>query len=454
MKLHNLRFICLDEADQMLDIGFAEAMEKVLACVQTQKSAIPEAPAHQTLLFSATLPAWIQEAVKKYMRSNKMTLDLIGRDKCRTANTVSHIAIPSRWQNRADVLGDILAVYGRGNSGRSIIFVETKGEGNDLGLNEKLVAAGCQVIHGDVPQKQREVTMQGFRDAKFRCLICTNVCARGVDIPEVDLVINCEPPTDVDTYVHRSGRTGRAGRSGVCVTFYKPQQEYALNNIARRAGVEFTRMGAPQPKEIVAARAKDTLEVVKVDLDDTVLSYFTDTAESILVHYKGDAVTALSATIALICNTLKPLPSRSLLTANEGFVTLLFKVDQPIRNVGYIRAMTQKTFPNLTYEDTIGWRLTTDCQGVIVDVKEAKVQSCEDGSLVIAGVPWTTHRGIQIEIPKELPELQERPEGQGYGGQQQQRGSWGGRGRGNGRGNGRGGSFGGFRGGSQRFGRR
>ena len=209
-------------------------------------------------------------------------------------------------------------------------------------------------------------------------------------------------------------------------------------------------MGAPQPREIVAARAKDTLDVIKNDLEPSVLSYFTDTAESILNHYKKDAVSALSATMALVCNTLKRLPSRSLLTANEGFATLLFKVDTPIRNVGYIRAMTQKTFPNLTYEDTIGWRLTKDFKGVIVDVKEHKIQVDEnDGSLTIAGVPWKDHRGISIEIPKELPELQERPD-------QQQHSSFGGRfgnnrfggNRNGGDRGGRGGRFGGSRGGS------
>ena len=391
----------------MLDIGFAEAMEKVLMAVQDQKKD-SSFPSHQILLFSATLPAWIQDAVKKFMKSDKVTLDLIGNDKQKTSKTVSHIAIPSRWQNRASVLGDILAVYGRGNSGRSIIFVETKGEGNELGLNEKLVAAGCQVIHGDVPQKQREVSMQGFRDGKFKCLICTNVCARGVDIPEVDLVINCEPPNDVDTYVHRSGRTGRAGKSGVCVTFFKQQQEYALNQISRRAGVEFTRMGAPQPKEIVSARAQDTLNTIKEELDPIVLSYFTDTAESILAHYNNDPITALSSTIALICNTVKRLPSRSLMTANEGFLTVLFRVQSPIRNVGYIRSMTQQNFPLLTYEDTIGWRMTSDSMGVVVDIKEEKIEILEDGSIKLAETLWGNNRGISIEIPKELPELQER----------------------------------------------
>ena len=414
----------------MLDIGFADAMEKVLNAVKEQKQAKADAPKHQTLLFSATLPSWIAQAVKKHMRPDKITLDLIGNDKQKTSTNVKHFAIPSRWQNRASILGDILAVYGRGNQGRSIIFVETNGEGNELGLNDKLVAAGCQVIHGDIPQKQREISMQGFRDGKFRCLICTNVCARGVDIPEVDLVINCEPPDSVETYVHRSGRTGRAGKSGICVTFFKDQQEYQLNNISRRAGVEFIRMGAPQPKEIVAARASSTLDVLKTDLDPQVLPYFVDTAESILAHFKNDAVTALSATIALLCNTIKRLPSRSLLTANEGFVTVLFKVTSPIRNVGYIRSMTQRTFPNLTYEDTYGWRMTADSLGVIVDIKEEKVKENEDGTMEIAGVFWNNMRDIKIEIPKELPLLQERAapaasmQQRGRGGHQQQRGGY------------------------------
>ena len=167
-------------------------------------------------------------------------------------------------------------------------------------------------------------------------------------------------------------------------------------------------MGAPQPKEIVAARAKDTINVIKEELDPVVLSYFTETAESILLHFNNDPITALSSTIAMICNTVKKLPSRSLITANEGFLTVLFKVQSPIRNVGYIRSMTQKNFPSLTYEDTIGWRMTADSKGVVVDIKEDKIQISPDDSISIAGVLWNNDRGISIEIPKELPELQER----------------------------------------------
>ncbi|RKO90475.1 P-loop containing nucleoside triphosphate hydrolase protein [Blyttiomyces helicus] len=441
LKLQNLNFICLDEADQMLDIGFADSMEKVLTCTRDQKAAIAGSPKLQTLLFSATLPDWITKAVGKYMAADKLTLDLIGNDKHKTSALVKHLAVPSRWQNRASVLGDIVSVYGRGGAGRTMIFVETKGECNELGLNEKLAAAGTQVIHGDVQQKQREVAMQGFRDGKFKCLIATNVCARGVDIPEVDLVINCEPPSDVESYIHRSGRTGRAGKSGVCVTFYKPQQEYLLQNISRRAGVEFQKVGAPQASDIVAARAADTLDTLQTEIDEAVLPYFTETATAILAHYAGDATKALSAALALICNTTKPLPQRSLLSANEGFVTLLFRVQQPIRNVGYVRSIVQRTFPALTYEDTIGWRMTKDEKGVVVDVKEKCVRVDGD-DIYVAGAKWEG-QGVSLEVAKDLPELQEfagaAAGGGGYGG-----GGGGGYGRGGG---GRSGGFGGGRGG-------
>ncbi|PWS21467.1 RNA helicase, partial [Enterococcus faecium] len=79
----------------------------------------------------------------------------------------------------------------------------------------------CQSLHGDIPQKQREITLKGFRSGTFEVLVATNVAARGLDIPEIDLVVQCSPPKDVESYIHRSGRTGRAGRTGVCICFYQ-----------------------------------------------------------------------------------------------------------------------------------------------------------------------------------------------------------------------------------------
>jgi ATP-dependent RNA helicase DDX21 len=442
-----LRFICLDEADQMLDIGFAEAMEKVLQQVREQKQVLPTpTPQLQTLLFSATLPDWISGVLSKYMRSDKETVDLVGSQKLKTSENVKHLCIPSRWQNRASILGDIVAVHGRGSSGRTIIFVETKGEANELGLNDKLSSFGTQVLHGDVQQRQRETAIQGFREGKFRCLVTTNVCARGVDIPEVDLVINCEPPSDVETYIHRSGRTGRAGKSGVCVTFFKPQQEYLLRNISKRAGVQFKQVGAPQPMDIVSAHASDMMDTLK-SVHKDVLPYFTDTAEGFLAFHKNDPIMALSAALAVVSGTTKPLPPRSLLSANEGFLTLLFKTQHTIRNVGYVRSLLQRNHPDLTYQDTIGWRMTKDEMGVVVDVSAEKVEVQEGGDIILAGVKFAQGRGVDLEVAKEIPDLQELAGGNegGYGGG---RGGYGGGGRGGygGRSNG-GGGGGGYGGG-------
>ena len=88
-------------------------------------------------------------------------------------------------------------------------------------------------MHGDVPQDKREMVLQKFRDGKYRVLITTDVAARGLDIPEVDLVICCNPPKDYESYIHRSGRTGRAGRTGVCVCFYKPQEAWGIAGLER-----------------------------------------------------------------------------------------------------------------------------------------------------------------------------------------------------------------------------
>ena len=142
-----------------------------------------------------------------------------------------------------------------------MVFTETKKDCNELGLNESM-KQGTQLLHGDISQKQRELTLQGFREGKFRCLVATDVAARGLDIPEVDLVVQCEPPRDIDTYIHRSGRTGRAGRSGTCIILYSDKHEYQLKAVERKAGIKFKTLRAPQLQDIVLASARDAKKYV------------------------------------------------------------------------------------------------------------------------------------------------------------------------------------------------
>ena len=134
-------------------------------------------------------------------------------------------------------------------------------------MNEILLKANlsqeAQPLHGDIPQKQREVAFHSFKQGKLKCLVATNVAARGLDIPEVDLILQLEPPKEIDAYIHRAGRTGRAGKSGVCVTFYTRQQQPLLERIERLAKIKFKKIGPPQPSDIVKSSARDIVISLK-----------------------------------------------------------------------------------------------------------------------------------------------------------------------------------------------
>jgi ATP-dependent RNA helicase DDX21 len=122
-------------------------------------------------------------------------------------------------------LADILIIYG--GLGQTIVFCSTKAEANSLLLSEK-ISNGIEVMHGDIAQNQREVTLKRFREGKFQVLVATDVAARGIDIPDIDLVIQVEPPKDAESYIHRAGRTARAGKTGTCITFWTMKQKMML----------------------------------------------------------------------------------------------------------------------------------------------------------------------------------------------------------------------------------
>lgn len=114
-------------------------------------------------------------------------------------------------------MADLLTIYG--GTGQTIVFTSTKVEANNLILSDK-IKNDIEVMHGDIAQNQREVTLKRFKEHKFSVLVATDVAARGLDVPNVDLVIQVEPPKDTETYIHRAGRTARAGKAGTCITFW------------------------------------------------------------------------------------------------------------------------------------------------------------------------------------------------------------------------------------------
>jgi len=261
-------------------------------------------------------------------------------------------------------------------------------------------------------------------------LITTDVAARGLDIPEVDLVMCCNPPKDFESYVHRSGRTGRAGRTGVCVCFYKPQEAWALNNLERNAGVKFKRIGAPTSAEIVESSINDAVKALDVVSDD-LIERFRHGAENVLKT--KDAVTALAAALAVISGCTK-ISNRSLLSSREGFTTyVLSKSDEEIRGKSFVYVIMKKLLGEDQGENAVNKIcFTKDKKSLVFDV------SSEFDSVIEE--KWFNTRSLEMKKVTELPELEEERQGGGGGG-----GGFGGGGfrGGNRGGNGRRGGFGG-----------
>ncbi|KAK2962354.1 putative Nucleolar RNA helicase 2 [Blattamonas nauphoetae] len=330
-----VQFLAMDEVDRMLDFGFMPSVERILAyCFGLQQpdkskedewpdnasSPVPPAPspawnAHsshnrdgsiaggtltlkpsrdvnrsgpQILLFSATMPPWISKLTNHFLRPPPFSIkiDLVGQGKLSTPSRVRHLAIQVLRSTRTSILGDCLRCYG-GLRRRAIIFCDTKAECNELCVCSELKAYRCQPLHGDIPQNQREQTLESFRRGLFGLLVATDVAARGLDIPQVDLIVLMHPPKDVETYVHRSGRTGRCGRSGTCIVYYTAAEKSSVDVIERVTKIKFERTGAPQMDEMMAAAGRDAAEQI-ASIPPSVVPFFSVVAMELVTRWSDE----------------------------------------------------------------------------------------------------------------------------------------------------------------------
>ena len=361
LNFSEVKTIVLDEADTMLNLGFQESVEQICEKLKEHKKGVKT----QFMLFSATIPAWVHSITKKYIDENREFIDLIKNSEVRTAKTVEHLAINCPYHMRVETIADVVLCYG-GRHCRTLIFTETKSEANDILLKSKMKQE-CQVLHGDIPQKQREITFQGFREGKFKCLIATNVASRGLDIPEIDLIVQLDPPTDVDSYIHRAGRTARAGRKGVCVTFYTKKQLFALERIERKANIILKRVGTPQPCDIIKASVRDITNGLK-QVSDEVLPLFETAADELIKELGAEG--SLARALAYISGHTEKLKQRSLLCAFEGWVTFIIKSQMEFRNIGFVWTFIRNNIDFETVNKIKGMRAFKDMTGAAFDVPE------------------------------------------------------------------------------------
>ncbi|QJW93327.1 DEAD-box ATP-dependent RNA helicase CshA [Frigoriglobus tundricola] len=216
LSLSQVRYAVLDEADRMLDIGFRDDIERILKRCPTER---------QTLLMSATVPDAIKRLVNRYMRDPvhlNMTPDTPTVDKIRQ----------SYFTVDADRKFELLKrVVEREKPRQCLIFVERKRWADNLYRDLKRAVPKAAVIHGDLPQTQREKIMAAFRTGDIKYLIATDVMSRGIDVSDLSHVINYDLPMDIENYVHRIGRTGRIGKDGIAISFVLPEQGELLTNI-------------------------------------------------------------------------------------------------------------------------------------------------------------------------------------------------------------------------------
>ncbi|XP_074575447.1 DEAD-box ATP-dependent RNA helicase 53, mitochondrial-like [Curcuma longa] len=226
LNLSEIQFVVLDEADQMLNVGFAEDVERILEKMP---------PKHQTLMFSATMPTWIRKLTQKFL-NNPVSIDLVGDSDQKLAEGITLYSIVSETYTKPSILGSLIKEHAKG--GKCIVFTQTKRDADRLAYSMGR-SFRCEALHGDIAQNQREKTLAGFRDGRFNILIATDVAARGLDIPNVDLVIHYEVPNTSELFVHRSGLTGRAGKKGSAILIHSNEQNRLVRGIERELGCRF-----------------------------------------------------------------------------------------------------------------------------------------------------------------------------------------------------------------------
>lgn len=227
LTLGAVRMLVLDEADQMLHMGFLAEVEAIIRMVPKSR---------QTMLFSATMPDNVKRLARTYMEQPR---DIRIAETSRvTLDSIRQIVVECTDRGKQGALIEMIRSQ---RPYLAVIFCRTKRSASKL--NEALQEAGfaSDELHGDLSQSKREQVMRAFRDAKLELLVATDVAARGIDVEGVTHVFNYDIPQDVDSYIHRIGRTGRAGEKGIAITFASPRDIDALRNIERGIGLKLER---------------------------------------------------------------------------------------------------------------------------------------------------------------------------------------------------------------------
>ncbi|MFT7668267.1 MAG: ATP-dependent RNA helicase DeaD [Planctomycetota bacterium] len=280
IDLSNLRYLVLDEADEMLNMGFLDDVESILQEVPEDR---------QTALFSATMPNAIRNISNRFMREPEHVAFQ------RRASPAESIHQRYQIVGRPQKLEALTRFLEAEEFEAMIIFVRTKIE--TVELSEKLEARGyaSSPLNGDMAQNHRELTVDRLKNAKLDIIVATDVAARGLDVPRISHVINYDAPTDTEAYVHRIGRTGRAGRKGNAILFVTPREKRMLRTIERNTSTQIERLVLPTNKEVNQTRIARFKDRITDSLKDQGLPFFTQLVQEYVEESKSLAAASVHA---------------------------------------------------------------------------------------------------------------------------------------------------------------
>ena len=261
-KLEAVKNVVLDEADEMLNMGFSESIDEILAGVPKDRN---------TLLFSATMSREIEKIARNYLTDPK---EIVVGSRNEGAEHVNHIYYMVNAKDKYLALKRIVDFYPKIFA---IIFCRTKRETQEIA--DKLIHDGynAESLHGDLSQAQRDLTMQKFRQHLTQLLVATDVAARGLDVDDLTHVINYGLPDDIESYTHRSGRTGRAGKKGTSISIVHTREKSKIRAIEKTIGKDFVQAEIPSAEEICKKQLYKVMDqIVKTDVNDEEIAPFMD----------------------------------------------------------------------------------------------------------------------------------------------------------------------------------
>lgn len=283
LSLSDIKIVVLDEADEMLNMGFIEDIELILKTTPIER---------QTLLFSATMPQPIMGIAKRYMkRPEKIKVNT----KDVVVPKIKQIFYEVREEDKLNALSKLIDVE---DPQLAIVFCHTKREVDEISMRLAQMGYSAGALHGDYTQQRREEVMRKFKEGILDILVATDVAARGLDIQNVTHVINYSIPQNPESYIHRIGRTGRAGKAGMAITFVTPREYRHLRLIEKTAKTVIDKKKLPSSADVIRAKEKNILKELGEIIKDDKHSAYISSIKKFTEHYSSADIAAAALYVA------------------------------------------------------------------------------------------------------------------------------------------------------------